>query len=401
MNNNKNKKEEKGELDLTYNFDDDVFNVTQEQMDILDGDVNKIYNRYKNNIEFNNFRLNHPKLQYKNRYDNNYGYIDNHITKEERQKRISPIIEKQKLILEKIKKDNISRSNILLNNDPDNQTKNKITKSNKFIYPYKLNQINNLKGNIFTNNNQKNNELYSSSNHNTIDFNNYNNNNIFSNYKNNNIMRYQNLYINNGPLSSEDRSNISSKYKINKDKRKINYKPYTLFEYKKKYENNEKNKILGGLGANIGGEEWVNRQKTLERKRQYSDYVKSDNEYNFKNQNKIKLKLKNDNYETTKTISSKKSSEFSNGKSTQSNNKNYNVIKTENNIINKKPIILPLIKERHFSNKENNNKGIYNSHKKKNKMKDNYILNPINQKNGNEKDLKELIKQYEEYNGKF
>ena len=225
MNNNKNKKEEKGELDLTYNFDDDVFNVTQEQMDILDGDVNKIFNRYKNNIEFNNFRLNHPKLQYKNRYDNNYGYIDNHITKEERQKRISPIIEKQKLILEKIKKDNISRSNILLNNDPDNQTKNKITKSNKFIYPYKLNQINNLKGNIFTNNNQKNNELYSSSNHNTIDFNNYNNNNIFSNYKNNNIMRYQNLYINNGPLSSEDRSNISSKYKINKDKRKINYKP--------------------------------------------------------------------------------------------------------------------------------------------------------------------------------
>jgi hypothetical protein len=214
-------------------------------------------------------------------------------------------------------------------------------------------------------------------------------------------MRYQNLYINNGPLSSEDRSNISSKYKINKDKRKINYKPYTLFEYKKKYENNEKNKILGGLGANIGGEEWVNRQKTLERKRQYSDYVKSDNEYNFKNQNKIKLKLKNDNYETTKTISSKKSSEFSNGKSTQSNNKNYNVIKTENNIINKKPIILPLIKERFFSNKENNNKGIYNSHKKKNKMKDNYILNPINQKNGNEKDLKELIKQYEEYNGKF
>ena len=34
-------------------------------------------------------------------------------------------------------------------------------------------------------------------------------------------------------------------------------------------------------------------------------------------------------------------------------------------------------------------------------MKDNYIFNPINQKNGNEKDLKELIKQYEEYNGKF
>ena len=44
--------EKKGELDLTYNFDDDVFNVTQEQMKIMDGEVNKIYNKYKKNMKY-------------------------------------------------------------------------------------------------------------------------------------------------------------------------------------------------------------------------------------------------------------------------------------------------------------------------------------------------------------
>ena len=54
----------------------------------------------------------------------------NEITKEERQKRLSLIIEKHKLILDKIKKDNISRSSISSgsNKDSDNQTREKINK---------------------------------------------------------------------------------------------------------------------------------------------------------------------------------------------------------------------------------------------------------------------------------
>ena len=149
------RKIQKGELDLTYNFDDDVFNVTQEQMDILDGDVNRIYNRYKNNIEKKNYKMNHPYLKYNNKMiDSNLDYGPIHMTKEERQKRLSPIIEKQKLILEKIKKDNISRSHLSSNknNDSDNQTKIIINKSNKIFSPYGLNKLdNNSNGNIYSN----------------------------------------------------------------------------------------------------------------------------------------------------------------------------------------------------------------------------------------------------------
>ena len=405
-NNENNKKEVKGELDLTYNFDNDIFNITQQQMDIMDGEVNKIYNKHKNKIEDKIFKMKYPFLKDKNLYSES-----NNITKEERQKRLSPIIEKQKLILEKIKKDNILRSNISSsnNNDSDNKTKMKIIKSNKIFYPYKMNYLNNnSNGNIYYNQDQRNNNLkalFPSYNQNSIQFNNdFNKNIILSNFHNNNIQRYQNLY-NIGQLSSENNSIDSSNDKINLNKsnqRKIIYEPYTLNDYKRKYEKmNKKRKLFGGLGANIGDEEWINRQKKLERKKQYSDYVKSDNEEDFKKQKKIKLKLKNENNEITKTISSKKSYEFSNGRFTEPTNKKYYNIQTETNI---KKIKLPLIKDR-FNNKNNIKKAFNKSNSnKKYKIKDNFEsdkLNPLYQINGDEKDLKELIKQYEEYNGKF
>ena len=39
---------------------------------------------------------------------------------------------------------------------------------------------------------------------------------------------------------------------------------------------NKKRKLFGGLGANISGEEWTNKQKRLERKKQYANYVKKE-----------------------------------------------------------------------------------------------------------------------------
>ena len=404
------KKIEKGELDLTYNFDDDVYNVTQEQMDILDGDVNKIYNKYKNNAKLKHFKIKHPYFQHNVKMiNNNIEFIVPHITGEERKKRLSPIIEKQKLILEKIKKDNISRSNISLSNNnsnsnshSDNQTKNKINISNKFFSPYKLNQFNdNSNGNVYTNTNQNENNyvLNPSYNHYPINTNNRYNNIISYKNQNNNLQRYQNLF-NYSPLSSDNR--VNDKMNLNQlNKRKIIYEPYTLIEYKNKYENSNKNgKKLGGLGANLGGEEWLKRQKMFERKKQYSDYVKNDNDEDFKKLNKKKLKLKNDNYEITKTITSKKSSEYSIDRLSEPINKRYNIIKTENNLGNSKEIKLPLIKERF---KNNNNKKLFlnNSVDKKYKIKGNIELDKLNPINGNEKDLNQLIKQYEEYNGKF
>ena len=403
-----NKNGEKGELDLSYNFEDDALNVTQQQMEIMDNEVNKIYNKYKNNIKIKNFKMNHPLLKYniKEKAYNNLDFGVYHMTKEERQKRLYPLLEKQKIILEKIKKDNISRSNISSsnNNDSDNQTQNKINKSNKLFSPFKLNQFD-INDNGYNNINLRynNHQMKPYFNHN----NNMNKNLMSYNYQNNSIQRYQNLY-NNGSLSTQTRTNNSANDKNNlklSNNKKITYEPYTLLDYKKKFDNDRENRIqLGGLGANIGGEDWIKRQKNLERKMKYSEYVKSDNEEDIKNQKKFKTRLKKENYEISKTISSKKSSEFS------SDNKKYRAIHTENNIVNNKKFKLPLIKERFNNNNINNIKkdnfkrnfnNMYSNQRQN--IKENYSSekNQIYQNNDSEKDLKELIRKYEEYNGKF
>ena len=288
---------EKGELDLTYNFDDDVFNVTEEQMNILDGDVNRIYKRYKNYSELKNFKVNHPKLRHNIKLiNNNLQFVVSPMTNEERKKRLSPIFEKQKLILEKIKKDNISRNHISIsnNNDSIKGTRSKINYSNKIFSPYKINNINNnSNGNVYKNyiQSENNNGLSPYHNSNTISYDRqyYNYQNSINYNNDNNINQiYQNLYNNNNSIMAENRINYSNSNDKNNDiikayKRKIIFEPYTLDDYRKKFENHYTQKKLGGLGANIGGEEWKVRQKLLERKKQYSEYIKNDEEFYIKN----------------------------------------------------------------------------------------------------------------------
>ena len=51
-------------------------------MKIMDGEVNKIYNKYTNNLKIKNFKINHPYLQYKNiNKANNFEFVDSHISK--------------------------------------------------------------------------------------------------------------------------------------------------------------------------------------------------------------------------------------------------------------------------------------------------------------------------------
>lgn len=52
-----------------------------------------------------------------------------------------------------------------------------------------------------------------------------------------------------------------------------NYKPYTLREYKDKEEKNS-SKNRGGLGANIGGDEWLKQQQKRERMKEFAHRVK-------------------------------------------------------------------------------------------------------------------------------
>ena len=392
---------EEGELDLTYNFDNDTFNVTNEQMGILDGDANRIYKKYKNEVQLKNFKENHPKLQNNIKLvNNNLEFFVSPMKHEEKQKKLSSIFGKQKLILEKIKRDNNQRNIITNNNDSINQTKIKINKSNKIIYRYKLNQLNNnSNGNVYINQNQSENKHVLSP---------YYNNNTISNDRsylihriypyNRNSQRYQNIF-NKEVLLSDNRSNNSSE-KNNLDysiKRKYLFEPYTLNEYKQKYENGLSMKKLGGLGANIGGEDWRIRQKLLERKKQYSEYIKNDE--NFKNrQNRKKIQLKKENSEVSRTITSKKSSD-SKEKMTESSKKINN--KNEINADKGNQLKLPLIKQSSKINQNLNRKNEYYDKNRVYKGKQNYEFMGMIPKFENNKDLNQLIQQYEEYNGKI
>ena len=330
------------EKDKKNNFNEDILNVTQDQMKIFDDGVNKLYNNHKNDLKLKIFQINHPYLQNIKLINNNIESTTSSMTKEQR---IFPIIQKQKLILKKIQENNNSKNNSSIsrniNDSISHSTENKNNKLNKYLF----------------NKSSKKNIIQL-----TLD----NNQNIFDN------------------KSSAEKSKNNSTEKINITKRKnIEYKPYTLVQYKNKYEKNNL-KILGGLGANLGGEEWNKRQRLFERKKRYSDFIKNDEEFYHFNKKKI-----------IKNINKKK--EYVKKEFDDSNHDyKYKIFKTENNIINNnKELKLPLISQR--------NKSIQRIKLKRNKNKNNQILN-INQEHeleGSEKDLKQLIKQYEEYNEKL
>ena len=97
--------------------------------------------------------------------------------------------------------------------------------------------------------------------------------------------------------------------------------------------------------------------------------------------------------EDSKTVASKKDSEFS---SYDSNSGIRNkILKTENYIINNNKIKLPLINQKFKSNH------MVQLKRKNNFQNVTYNINQEHDIEGGEKDLKQLIKQYEEYNEKF
>ena len=181
------------EKDKKNNFNEDILNVTQDQMKIFDDGVNKLYNNHKNDLKLKIFQINHPYLQNIKLINNNIESTTSSMTKEQR---IFPIIQKQKLILKKIQENNNSKNNSSIsrniNDSISHSTENKNNKLNKYLF----------------NKSSKKNIIQL-----TLD----NNQNIFDN------------------KSSTEKSKNNSTEKINITKRKnIEYKPYTLVQYKNK-----------------------------------------------------------------------------------------------------------------------------------------------------------------------
>ena len=346
------------ELENKNNLKEDLMNVTQEQMKIFDNGVNKLYNNHKNNIKLKIFQINHPYLHNIKLINNKVESTSYSMTKEQR---LLPILQKQNSILKKIQENNISRSNSSLGKNANDSIaysiSNRDNKSDKIFSKRNSNKNNNL-------------ELFPPYIGRTLD-----NNNIIENY------------------SSSDNGKSSSTEKLNLRRQKnINFKPYTLEQYKNKYENNNNIRVfLGGLGPNLGGEEWNKKHKMNERKKHYADYIKEDFEFKLLNKKPIKLKSKKN--EDSKTVTSKKDSEFSSYEF--NNGHRYKIFKTENNMLKNYGVKLPLINQRFKSNNKIKLK------KNKKSAKDIYNINQDHEFEGSEKDLKQLIKQYEEYNEKF
>lgn len=150
----------------------------------------------------------------------------------------------------------------------------------------------------------------------------------------------------------------------------------------------------------------------LERKKQYSEIIKSNDE-DIKKQNRKMVKVKTENNEISKsTISQNRSLEFSSDKKSNEkegkNNNKYNIIKTENNNISRQ-LRLPLIKEKFKSIQQYSINNKINLKKSFDSLNNNrlysrngdYQFMGKNPGNGNGKDLTEIIKQYEMNNGKI
>ena len=103
-----------------------------------------------------------------------------------------------------------------------------------------------------------------------------------------------NTQINNNNNNNNENEKEKEK-KLKRPKTPMNYKPKSLKEYRDKYINVKEEKS-GGLGPNIGTEEW-NRKKNINDKiKKYSEKIKEKNEGNFnnnKNHSNIKINKKN------------------------------------------------------------------------------------------------------------
>ena len=222
-------------------LNDDNFNITQKQMNILDKVSNNNYNFLREDLKKRNYELKHPYLEYEKYIQkekiSNLQSIDNHLTISQknviRRNRLKPILIKQKSIINNItyKKHNLNTHNSMNN-----------------IIPKPKNENNNPSL-IFA----------------------YNKLNKKDNHPKNNI---------------------------------LSYRSYSLKDYKNKYQN-EKMDNFGGLGANLGGDEWQRRQNLLERKKDYSNYVLFNEKQNIEEKKLLKqhkgkliknIKMNDNNY---------------------------------------------------------------------------------------------------------
>ena len=261
--------------------DDSSFNVTHQQMDILNKEANKFYDKLNRKLTNRIFNLKHPYLI---RGNQNSYY-------EEKKKLLEPLIKKQKELLKKNLRKNKSKRDLdqsklnssnMTNNNNNNSSRDFMTQipyyNNNTPNKNNQNQINlNYMNNMYTSVNMPQIQLYNS--YNNLNNNSQNqlipniinqnlpiiNNNLFNNNLNN-----SNNNINNNINNQDNSINKNNNGNLTKLK-KIRYKPHTLKEYQENLKNSNY-RYPASLGSNIGSPQWELEHKKLEKK---FDYCKS------------------------------------------------------------------------------------------------------------------------------
>ena len=192
------------------------------------------------------------------------------------------------------------------------------------------------------------------------------------------------------PMQPNHNNNVEQK-----EKKKINYKPKSLKEYKEKYNNGIK-EHRGGLGANIGGEEWEHKKEQNLKVKKYSEMIKNQNKEKENNiQKKINnFKVKNElNDQLYDSLSDEvlndvpKEKEKEKKQKTSEKNKEKENEKEKRPESNKVRYLMQLKKEK--ENKEKENKSKENDKKQKQGKYSKYtkiVIESID-KNPNEKKL--------------
>jgi hypothetical protein len=181
-----------------------------------------------------------------------------------------------------------------------------------------------------------------------------------------------------------------------KEKKKVNYKPKSLKEYKEKYNNGIK-EHRGGLGANIGGEEWEHKKEQNMKVKKYSEMIKNQNkekENHLKkkiNNFKVKNELNDQLYDSlSDEVLDDVPKEKKQKQSEKSKEKEKGSQKEKRPESNKVKYLMQLKKEKEIKEKENKEKESKENEKKQNKGKyskyTKIVIESID-KNPNEKKL--------------
>ena len=236
----------------------DTFNITNIQMNILNKEANQLYKKYIKNNSNLIFTIKHPHLNKRN--------INN---LKDKKKILEPLINRQKEIL----KNNLNKNKYKMKKYNSNNIKSIDFSNNSkgdFItqIPIYNNSTKNIKVNLFSNENS----LYNSFNNISI----------------------QNSYNKNLP-------NINNSINKNKIKyKKLIYKPYSIKEYKENCKNYNY-RFPSSLGNNIGSPQWIKQHEQLEKKIEYSKSVKK-----IMKKNKSKINISRTNINKSEEINNVK-----------------------------------------------------------------------------------------------